>query len=218
MIRNVYYDTSSGRLSLCELAQQTLNPQSEVMDAINVAISFLFNPSTGFSPCAHFHKKEHLVSDLNAPTPTSVHRNRLTIRRAIKNIKMITAKSNTVSASEGTKCPIMPAVLFPTCKLHNVELLNFTLDTAYSFMLHLELTLRLGKSQKKEKKKRKWWMKKKWNENDDYFWLKIKMFSVKYQWTTWWTTVDLAAVPEMSIRPESEFLNQCHQLISSNVF
>lgn len=73
MIRNVYSDTSSGRLSLCELAQQILKPQSEVMFTIDVAINFLFNPLTGFSPCAHFQKKGHLVGDLNAPTPTSVH-------------------------------------------------------------------------------------------------------------------------------------------------
>lgn len=55
-------------------------------------------------------------------------------------MKIITAKSNTVSVSEGTKCAIMPTVLFPTCQLHNVVLLNFKLDTAYSFMLALTPT------------------------------------------------------------------------------
>lgn len=66
-------------------------------------------------------------------------------------MKIIKAKSNTVSASEGTKCPTMPTVLFPTCKLHNVVLLNVKLDTACSFMLPLALTptqSRLGKIRK----------------------------------------------------------------------
>lgn len=94
------------RLSVCELARQTLNSQSD-NGYHDVGFQLSLLTQTFFRLCVHSHKRRCLNESSSAQKgviviTTLVKRKRIVIMESCEDYKnIVTAKSNTVSANEG---------------------------------------------------------------------------------------------------------------------